>query len=59
MDDKTQQQLADLLTEAQGYLIELANRLPPENEDVAGARRSWEGATRAVSSALGIVEPED
>jgi hypothetical protein len=54
-----QQRLADLLIHAQGALIELEGRLPGENEDVAGARRSWERATRAVSDALALVEPED
>ena len=54
-----QQQLVDLLTAAQGALIELEGRLPGENEDVAGARRSWERATRAVSDALALVESED
>jgi hypothetical protein len=54
-----QQQLTDLLNEAQGALIELEGRLPGENEDVAGARRSWERATRAVSDALALVEPDD
>ena len=62
MADRSQQQkqqLADLLTAAQGALIELEGRLPGENEDVAGARRSWERATRAVSDALALVESED
>jgi hypothetical protein len=59
MTDASQQQLTDLLKEAQGALIELEGRLPGENEDVAGARRSWERATRAVSDALALVEPED
>ena len=59
MTDAAQQQLTDLLKDAQGALIELEGRLPGENEDVAGARRSWERATRAVSDALALVEPED
>jgi len=62
MADQSQQQkqqLADLLTAAQGALIELEGRLPGENEDVAGARRSWERATRAVSDALALVESDD
>jgi hypothetical protein len=59
MTDQRQQRLADLLNDAQGALIELESRLPRENEDVAGARRSWEKATRAVSDALTLVEPED
>jgi hypothetical protein len=59
MTDGTQQHLADLLNDAQGALIELENRLPGENEDVAGAGRSWERATRAVSDALALLEPED
>jgi hypothetical protein len=54
-----QQRLADLLKEAQGALIELEGRLPRKNEDVAGARSSWERATRAVSDALALVGPED
>ena len=54
-----QQRLADLLNDAQGALIELEGRLPRENEDVAGARRSWERATRAVSDAIALVESED
>jgi hypothetical protein len=54
-----QQRLADLLNSAQGALIELEGRLPSENEDVAGARRSWDRATRAVSDALALVESED
>lgn len=54
-----QQRLADLLIDAQGALIELESRLPGENEDVAGARRSWERATRAVGDALALVTPED
>ena len=54
-----QQRLADLLIDAQGALIELEGRLPGENEDVAGARRSWERATRSVSDALALVERED
>ena len=54
-----QQRLSDLLIDAQGALIELEGRLPGENEDVAGARRSWERATRAVSDALAFVERED
>ena len=58
-DESQQQQLTDLLKDAQGALIELEGRLPGENEDVAGARRSWERATRAVSDALALVEPED
>ena len=58
MTNQDQQRLADLLTDAQGALIELEGRLPRENEDVAGARRSWERATRAVSDALALVEPE-
>jgi hypothetical protein len=59
MTDQKQQRLVDLLNDAQGALIELESRLPRENEDVAGARRSWERATRAVSNALALVEPED
>ncbi len=59
MTDQQQQRLADLLIDAQGALVELESRLPRENEDVAGARRSWERATRAVSDALALVEPED
>jgi hypothetical protein len=59
MTDEDQQHLADLLKDAQGALIELEGRLPRANEDVAGARRSWERATRAVSDALALVEPED
>jgi hypothetical protein len=58
MTDQRQQRLADLLNDAQGAqgaLIELESRLPRENEDVAGARRSWEKATRAVSDALTLV----
>jgi hypothetical protein len=59
MTDQEQQRLVDLLKDAQGALIELDGRLPRENEDVGGARRSWERATRAVSDALTLVEPED
>jgi hypothetical protein len=59
MSDQEHQHLADLLNDAQGALIELEGRLPRENEDVAGARRSWERATRAVSDALALVEPDD
>jgi hypothetical protein len=59
MNDETQQHLSDLLRDAQGALIELENRLPGRNEDVAGARHLWDRATRAVSDALAIVEPED
>jgi hypothetical protein len=59
MTDASQQQLTDLLKDAQGALIELEGRLPGENEDVAGARRSWERATRAVSDALALMEPEE
>ena len=59
MTDKQQQRLADLLNDAQGALIELEDRLPRENEDVAGAWRSWERATRAVSDAMALVESED
>jgi hypothetical protein len=57
--DQEQQRLADLLNDVQGALIELEGRLPRENEDVAGARRSWERATRAVSDALALMDPED
>jgi hypothetical protein len=59
MTDQQLQRLADLLNEAQGALIELEDALPRQNEDVAGARRSWERATRAVSDALALLEPED
>jgi hypothetical protein len=59
MTDQQKQRLADLLIDAQGALIELEGRLPGENEDVAGARRSWDRATRAVSDALALAEPED
>jgi hypothetical protein len=59
MTDEEQQRLAALLKDAQGALIELEGRLPRENEDVAGARRSWEKATRAVSDALALMEPDD
>ena len=59
MTDQVQQRLADLLNDAQGALIELEGRLSRENEDVAGARRSWERATRAVSDALALLESED
>ena len=54
-----QERLADLLIDAQGALIELEGRLPRENEDVAGARHSWERATRAVSDALALLDPDD
>jgi hypothetical protein len=46
MTDQEQQRLAHLLNDAQGALVELEGRLPRENEDVAGARPSWEKATR-------------
>jgi hypothetical protein len=46
MTAQEQQRLADFLNYAQGALIELEGRLPRESEDVAGARRSWERATR-------------
>ena len=59
MTDQEQQRLAHLMNDAQGALVELEGRLPRENEDVAGARRSWERATRAVSDALALLEPED
>jgi hypothetical protein len=59
MDEKTQSRVADLLRDVQGALVEMENRLPRANEDVAGARQSWERATRAVSNALALVEPED
>ena len=59
MTDQEQQRLAHLMNDAQGALVELEGRLPRENEYVAGARRSWEKATRAVSDALTLVEPED
>jgi hypothetical protein len=59
MTEQEQQQLADLLKDAQGALIELEGRLPRENEDVAGARRSWERATRAVSDAVALVESDE
>jgi hypothetical protein len=59
MTDQQQQRLADLLKDAQSALIELEGSLPRENEDVAGARRSWDRATRAVSDALALVAPED
>ena len=59
MTDQEQQHIADLLNDAQGALIELEGRLPGQNEDVAGARRSWERATRAVSDALALVESEE
>jgi hypothetical protein len=59
MTDQEQQRLAELLGDAQGALIELGGRLPLENEDVAGALRSWERATRAVSDALALMDPED
>jgi hypothetical protein len=59
MTDQQQQRLADILKDAQGALIELEGQLPPKNEDVAGAWRSWERATRAVSDALALVGPED
>jgi hypothetical protein len=59
MTDEEVQHLIDLLTDAQGSLIELEHRLPPENEDISGARRSWERATLAVSNALVLVDPED
>jgi hypothetical protein len=59
MTDQVQQRLADFLKDAQGALIELEGRLPRENEDVAGARRSWERATRAVSDALMLMDPDD
>jgi hypothetical protein len=59
MTDQVQQRLAGLLKDAQGALIELQGRLPRENEDVAGARDSWERATRAVSDALALLEPEE
>jgi hypothetical protein len=59
MTDEEQQRVAALLKNAQGALVELESRLPRENEDVAGARRSWEKATRAVSDALALMEPDD
>lgn len=59
MTDQEQQRLAHLLNDAQGALIELEGRLPRENEDVAGARHSWERATRALSDALALLEQED
>jgi hypothetical protein len=59
MTDQQQQRLADLLNDAQGALIELEGRLPRKNEDVAGARLSWERATRAVSDALALVDSVD
>ena len=59
MPDQQHQRLANLLKDAQGALIELECRLPRENEDIAGARRSWERATRAVSDAIALVESED
>jgi hypothetical protein len=59
MTDQEQQHLTDLLNDAQGALIELESRLPRKNEDVAGARSSWERATRAVSDALALVEQDD
>jgi hypothetical protein len=59
MTDQEKQRLADLLGDAQGALIELEGRLPPQNEDVAGAHRSWERATRAVSDALALIDPDD
>jgi hypothetical protein len=59
MTDQQQQRLVDLLNDAQGALIELEGRLPRQNEDVMGARRSWERATRAVSDALALVVEED
>jgi hypothetical protein len=59
MTDQQHQRLADLLNDAQGAVIELEGQLPRENEDVVGARRWWERATRAVSDALAPVEPED
>ena len=59
MTDQEQQRLAHLMNDAQGALVELEGRLPRENEDVAGARRSWDRATRAVSDALALVAPED
>ena len=59
MTNQVQQRLAGLPNDAQSALIELEGRLPRENEDVAGARRSWEKATRAVSDALALVDPED
>ena len=59
MPDQQHQRLANLLKDAQGALIELEGRLPRENEDIAGARRSWERATRAVSDALALLESED
>jgi hypothetical protein len=59
MPDQQHQRLANLLKDAQGALIELEGRLPRENEDIAGARRSWERATRAVSDAIALVESED
>jgi hypothetical protein len=58
MDAETQNRVADLLRDAQGALIELESRLPRANEDVPGARGSWERATRAVSNALALVDPE-
>jgi hypothetical protein len=59
MDEETQRRVGDLLSDAQGALIELENRLPRTNEDVVGARESWERATRAVSDARALLEQEE
>jgi hypothetical protein len=58
MTDETLTRIANLLNDAQGALIELEGRLPPASVDVAGARASLERATRAVSDALALTDPE-